>query len=149
MRALYLVGGSAGLGLGAHLMVDSATTMARWMGVDSVVIGLSVVAIGTSLPELAASLVSAAKDEADLSIGNVLGSNVLNVLFVVGSISLVQPLQVDRRSLMVDFPVMLGFCLVLLPLVWPRFRLTRPAGALLLVGFFAYLGVLFAPYLSL
>lgn len=147
MRGLYLIGGSVGLALGAHLMVDSAKTVAHQLGVDPVVVGLTVVALGTSLPELAASMVSAVKEAADMSVGNVLGSNLLNVLFVVGTISIVEPLEVDRRSLMVDFPAMLGFCALLFPLTWVQHRLSRLGGSLLVGGFVWYMAYLLFPYL--
>ena len=143
----YVFGGMAGLALGAHLMVDSAVTIAQRLGIATGIIGLTAVALGTSLPELAASMVSAAKSESDLSVGNVMGSNVLNVLFVVGLISIVQPLEVEPRSLRIDFPVMLGFCGLLLPLTWTNYRISRVGGTLLLVSFFGYMTFLMLPYL--
>ena len=141
-KSLNLVGGTVGLALGAHLMVDSAVDIANAMGVKHVVIGLTIVAIGTSLPELAASMVGAMKNEADLSVGNVLGSNLLNVLFVVGIVSAVRPLDVAPTSLSVHFPVMLGFCVLLLPIAWTQYRISRAEGGVLLVGFFGYMAYL-------
>lgn len=145
-KAAYLIGGIAMLSVGARLMVSGASSIAELMGIDPVVVGLTVVAIGTSLPELAASLVCAVKKEADMSVGNVLGSNLLNVLFVVGLVALIQPLHVDTTSLKIHFPVMLGFGVLLLPLAWTQYRITRLEGGVLLTGFVGYLVYLVAPY---
>lgn len=143
----FVVGGTAGLALGAHLMVNSAVDIANAYNVDHVVIGLTIVAIGTSLPELAASMVGAVKSEADMSVGNVLGSNLLNVLFVVGLVSMMSPLEVDPSSLSIHFPVMLGFCALFLPIAWTQYRISRAEGGVLLAGFVSYMTYLVLPYL--
>lgn len=146
-KILFVVGGILLLAVGARAMVYSAVNVADMLGIDEVIVGLTVVAIGTSLPELAASIVSAAKQEADISVGNVLGSNMLNVLFVVGLVSLIRPLRVDVVSLTVHFPVMLAFGVLLLPLAWTQFRITRMEGGVLLAGFGGYLYFLAFAYL--
>lgn len=146
-KAGLLLGGTVGLALGAHLMVDSAVHIADTMGIDHVIIGLTIVAIGTSLPELAASMVGAIKSETDMSVGNVLGSNLLNVLFVVGSVSIMSPLQVEPSSLTIHFPVMIGFSLLLLPIAWTQYRISRTEGGVLLAGFLGYMVYLVVPYL--
>jgi cation:H+ antiporter len=138
-KTLYLIGGTAGLALGAHFMVDSAVDIARSMGISQIIIGLTIVAIGTSLPELAASMVGAIKSEADLSVGNILGSNLLNVLFVVGTVSIMSPLSVEPSTLSIHFPVMLGICVMLLPIAWTRYEITRVEGGVLLATFFCYM----------
>ena len=143
----YVLGGMIGLALGAHLMVDSAVAIAHKLGIATGIIGLTAVALGTSLPELAASMVSAAKSESDMSVGNVMGSNLLNVLFVVGFLSIFNPLEVEARSLRFDFPVMLAFCALLLPLAWTNSRISRIGGSILLACFVGYLGYLIFPYL--
>ncbi len=143
----YLLGGMIGLAVGARLMVDSAVAVAHEWGIATGIVGLTAVALGTSLPELAASMVSAAKSETDMSVGNVMGSNLLNVLFVVGIISMFEPLEVEARALRIDFPVMLGFCTLLLPLTWPRSQLSRAGGIVLLVCFAGYMVYLTFPYL--
>ena len=143
----YVLGGMIGLALGAHLMVDSAVAIAHKLGIATGIIGLTAVALGTSLPELAASMVSAAKSESDMSVGNVMGSNLLNVLFVVGILSIFNPLEVEARSLRFDFPVMLAFCALLLPLAWTNSRISRIGGSILLASFAGYLGYLIFPYL--
>ncbi len=145
-KVLFVLGGIVLLALGARLMVHAAVNFADWLGVSPVVIGLTVVAIGTSLPELAASLVSALKKDPDMSMGNVLGSNLLNVLFVVGLVSLIRPLQVETEAIQVHFPVMLGFGVLLLPLAWTSFRITRLEGGVLLAAFMGYLVYLVMPY---
>lgn len=146
-KALLVLGGIVMLALGARLMVYAAVNIAEALGVAPIVIGLTVVAIGTSLPELAASVVSALNREVDISVGNVLGSNLLNVLFVIGTIALVRPLQVDAQSLSIHFPVMLAFGALLLPLAWTQYRITRFEGALLLVGFVGYIVYMALPYM--
>lgn len=145
-KAGYLTGGMIGLAVGAHLMVDSAVSIAHYLGIATGIIGLTAVALGTSLPELAASMVSAAKSDSDMSVGNVMGSNVLNVLFVVGTISIFDPLEVESRALHVDFPIMIGFCVLFLPLVWTRYTLSRVGGIILLTSFVGYLTYLILPY---
>lgn len=144
---MFLFAGALLLAGGAWLMMESAVNIATMLGVSPVIIGLTVVAVGTSLPELATSLVGALKGEAELSVGNVLGSNVLNVLFVVGPISLFRPLHVEAGVLAVHFPVMLAFGAVLLPVLWFRPRIGRMEGSFLLTGFLAYLAYLVVPYL--
>ena len=145
-KAVYVLGGMAGLALGAHLMVDSAVQIANYLGIATGIIGLTAVALGTSLPELAASMVSAAKSESDMSVGNVMGSNMLNVLFVVGIISIFKPLEVEQRSIMIDFPIMIGFCVLLLPIVWSNYRISRIGGTILLTAFLSYMTYLMLPY---
>ena len=145
-KAVLVIGGMALLTLGARLMVHSAVEIAGWLGVSSVVIGLTVVAIGTSLPELAASLVSVLKEDPDMSMGNVLGSNLLNVLFVIGLIAIIRPLSVETESLKNHFPVMLGFGVLLLPMAWTNYSISRFEGGVLLTGFAAYMLYLMFPY---
>lgn len=145
-KATHLIGGMIALAVGARLMVLAAVNIATSMGIDPVVIGLTVVAIGTSLPELAASVVGAMRNEMDISFGNVLGSNLLNVLFVVGLVAFIQPLSVEPVALQIHFPVMIGFGLLLLPLAWTGYRITRIEGGVLLTAFAGYLIYLVAPY---
>ena len=135
----YVFGGMAGLALGAHLMVDNAVSIANLMGIDHVVIGLTVVAIGTSLPELAASMVGTLKKEASMTVGNVLGSNLLNVLFVVGTLAIAEPISVDAETLRLHFPVMLGFCALIVPLTWTNYEISRAEGAFMVACFCGYM----------
>ena len=143
---LLVLLGMVGLGLGAELMVRGAVMIATLLGISEVVIGLTVVALGTSLPELAASMMSASKGEMDLSIGNVIGSNIFNVLFVLGICPMIRPLQIDPRILRIDFPVMFGFfglLIFLLCVVRPSRTLGRWRGAILLAGYALFIGSLF------
>ncbi|PSQ96083.1 MAG: sodium:proton exchanger [Bacteroidetes bacterium SW_11_64_17] len=143
-KGLYLFGGMVGLALGAHLMVDNALEIADLLNIDEVVIGLTVVAIGTSLPELAASLVGALKQESDMTVGNVMGSNLLNVLFVVGTLAIADPISVEPETIRLHFPVMLGFCVLIIPLTWRDHQISRLQGAFLVtcfVGFMTFLYV--------
>ena len=141
-RVLYLLAGMIGLSLGARIMVYAAVNIAESLSISDVVIGLTVVAIGTSLPELAASLACALNKQADMSVGNVLGSNLLNVLFVVGLVSLIRPLQVDPETISLHFPVMLAFSFLLLPIAWFGHKINRFSGALLILAFIGYIGYL-------
>jgi len=145
-KGLLVGGGVVGLALGAHLMVGAAVRIALVFEIDPVIIGLTVVAIGTSLPELAASLVGVFRQETDLAVGNVIGSNLLNVLFVVGLVAILSPLRVDPVALAVHFPVMILFCLMI-GLAWPGGQLRRWHGVLLLSGFFGYMAYLVVPLL--
>jgi len=142
-KTVYLVGGMAGLALGAHLMVDNALHIADFLDIDEVVIGLTVVAIGTSLPELAASMVGTLKEESDMTVGNVMGSNLLNVLFVVGTLAVAEPIAVDSETIRVHFPVMLGFCALILPLTWWDHEISRLEGAFLVTSFLGFMTYLY------
>jgi len=141
-----VVVGMAGLAVGAELMVRGAVMIATLLGVSELVIGLSVVAIGTSLPELAASVMSAWKGEMDISVGNVIGSNIFNVLFVLGICPMVHPIAIEPRVISIDFPIMLTFCVLLiglLTLMKPRLLLNRKSGALLLGAYVLFVASLF------
>lgn len=135
--------GIAGLGIGAELMVFSAVSIARTIGVSELIIGVSIVALGTSLPELAASMVSAWKGEMDLSIGNVIGSNIFNILFVLGVCPMIHPLTIDPDLLQVKMPIMIGFTLGLVLLVSRRMVLGRIHGIILLTAYIIFIASLF------
>jgi cation:H+ antiporter len=145
MRIVLVLGGMAALILGARLMVDSALGIAAILGIAPIIIGLTVAAIGTSLPELAASLMSIFRKEADMAVGNILGSNMLNILFVVGVVALIQPMAVETESITDHFPIMILFSVLVWPLARRRHRLSRASGVFLLVGFVAYLAWLIIP----
>ncbi len=139
LRDLLLV--AVGLGLlvvGADLFVDNAVQVARALGVSDAVIGLTIVAIGTSLPELATSIVAAFKKEGDIAIGNVVGSNIFNILSILGLTALLHPLHSDGIG-MVDLLVMIGLVVVLLPLMRTGLRINRMEGAFLLAIYAGYM----------
>jgi cation:H+ antiporter len=147
MRILLIIAGMGALAIGARLMVQSAITMAAMLNINPVIVGLSIVAIGTSLPELAASLMASVRQESDLSVGNILGSNLLNILFVVGVVALIEPMQVDSETLNFHMPVMIAFSLLLWPLTRRHQRLGRPGAFIFLCCFLGYMGWLLYPYL--
>ncbi len=135
--------GMIGLTAGAHLMVTSSVSIAKMLEIPELVIGISVVAIGTSLPELATSVVAAMRDESDISVGNVVGSNVFNVLLVLGAVSAIAGITVGAQAIEYDFWVMLAITILIWPIMWSGNRIGRIEGALMLVGYFAYMGWLF------
>jgi cation:H+ antiporter len=138
-----IVLGLIGLVGGAYLLVHSAMYFARIIGISELVIGLTVIAVGTSLPELATSMIAAIRKESDISVGNVLGSNIFNILAVLGIAAIIQPLQVNNASLRVDMPVMLLFSIFLIPIITWKFVLTRLQGVFLLIGYGIYILWLF------
>ena len=140
--ALFVLLGLVLLMIGARLLVDSATIFARAFGVSEAVIGLSIVAVGTSLPELAASVASALKGQRDMAIGNIVGSNIFNVLAIMGITALITPIPAEPRFLAVDIPVMLATTFALIALAFFRGAVSRLAGAALLAGYGAYLWML-------
>ena len=130
-----------GLGLlilGANLFVQSAVAIAKMFNVSDAVIGLTIVAIGTSLPELITSIVATYKKEADIAIGNVVGSNVFNILGILGITALIIPISTEGISY-IDLGVMLFAALILLPLSKTGFLISRLEGALLLSGYVGYM----------
>ena len=131
-----------GLGLGARLLVDGATAVARVAGLSERVIGLTLVAVGTSLPELVASVAAALKGQREIAVTNVVGSNVFNLLGILGMTGLLRPVDVEPQMVALDLWVMLGFAALPLPLVfWDR-TLGRRDGAVLLLAYAAYVFVL-------
>lgn len=140
---LYLGAGIVGLPFGADLLVDAARALATDVGVSDEVIGLTLVAIGTSLPELATTVMAALRKQADVALGNVIGSNLLNILAIMGVTSLFGPLIVDDKLLRVDIWVMLAASLLLIPFVFGRWQLRRPVGIAFILGYGVYMVSLF------
>jgi cation:H+ antiporter len=143
-RAVFwLIAGLLGMIIASRLLVWGAVEIARWLGVSDLIIGLTIVAIGTSLPELAASITSALKKEADLAIGNVLGSNLFNLLAVLPVAAIITPGDISEEIPLRDIPVMLALTLAIAGVAWSRkgtHEIARTDGLLLLTGFFAYQG---------
>ncbi len=141
------VAGSAGLVLvglgllvaGGHLLVTSAVSLATALGVSEAVVGLTVVAVGTSLPELATSVIAAAKGHGDIAVGNVVGSNIFNVLGILGTTATIQPLRAAGIT-NIDLGVMVLLAIVLMIFLWTRLRLERIEGAFLFAAFVVYIG---------
>jgi cation:H+ antiporter len=144
---VHLVVLGAGVALlvgGAQALVTGAVNVARGLGVSEGVIGLTVVAVGTSLPELASSVVAAWRGEGDLALGNVVGSNIFNVLGILGLTALALPISVDPAAFARDLWILVGATFALWPLLFAGMRLRRWEGALLVAGYLGYTASLFA-----
>ncbi|MHA6346082.1 calcium/sodium antiporter [Roseivivax sp. CAU 1761] len=137
---LFLILGLVGLPIGADLLVDSATEIAERFGVSDTVIGLTLVAVGTSLPELATTVSAALRRQADVALGNVIGSNMFNLLAIIGIAALIAPMEVDAEFLRFDLWVMLGASVLLVPFVFWRWNLGRGLGIALTVLYAVYIG---------
>jgi cation:H+ antiporter len=135
--------GLVGLAGGAHLMVVSASTIARHFEISDFIIGTTIVAFGTSLPELATSVVAALRKESDISVGNIFGSNIFNVMFIMGSVPMVFGMEVEARALVVDFPLMIGMTLLTFPMMRAGYRISRAEGAFLVMVYLGYVLSLF------
>ncbi len=135
---MAILAGLAGVVFGADLLVDGGVEMAKTFGIADEVIGLTVLAIGTSLPELAASVVAAMRGHTDVALGNVVGSNLFNILAVVGAVALVMPLEVPQQLLDFDLWLMLGVTVLMLPYLIGGWRLGRSVAVSFLVGYAAY-----------
>jgi len=129
---VFIVLGLAGLVVGARFVVDSAIFIARIAGVSELVISITAVAIGTSLPELSTTIVAAVRKEHDIIVGNIIGSNIFNI-GILGVVSIVHPVTVDSSLLRFEFPVMIFFSILLLPFMITGKRVGRVEGLLLLV----------------
>ncbi|MBO9408883.1 calcium/sodium antiporter [Shimia sp. R9_1] len=138
---VFLILGLIGLPLGADLMVDNAEVIARRYGVSDTVIGLTLIALGTSLPELATTVMAALRRQADVALGNVIGSNLFNLLAIIGVTSLIHPIRVDPDFFEFDFWVMLGSSLLLIPFVFLRQDLTRIWGVVFTALYLIYIAV--------
>lgn len=147
LSIMWLVVGVIILPISANYLVDSSVFIAKTFGVSDLVIGLTIVAIGTSLPELAASIMSILKKEDDLALGNIIGSNIFNILAVLSLAGIIAPGNINALASTRDAPYMLGVTLFLFVLCFSRkfgyFRITRAKGALLLLSFVAYQFLLF------
>ncbi|WP_371168601.1 calcium/sodium antiporter [Aliiroseovarius sp. 2305UL8-7] len=135
---MFLVLGLIGLPLGAELLVDASTNIARHFGVSETVIGLTLVALGTSLPELATTVMAALRNQAEVALGNVIGSNMFNLLAIIGVASLVGPIPVVPGILQFDLWVMLGASLLLAPFVFLKWNMGRAWGIVLTLLYVIY-----------
>jgi len=135
---LFLGVGLIGLPLGAHFLVDGASSIARTYGVADAVIGLTLVALGTSLPELATTLSAAYRRNADIALGNVIGSNIANLLGIIGAAAQFGAIPISTDFLHFDIWVMVAAALVLGPFVVLRLNMTRAWGAILTVAYVLY-----------
>ena len=139
-QAGFIVAGLGALVLGAGWLINSATAIARAFAVDDVIIGLTIVAAGTSLPEVATSVVATLRNERDIAIGNVVGSNIFNLLCILGLAAIVTPggLQVAPAMLRFDIPIMIAVAVACLPIFFTGFSIARWEGLLFLGSYVAY-----------
>jgi cation:H+ antiporter len=136
---LLILIGILGLYYGSDLLVDNAVQISKVFGISERVIGVTVIAIGTSLPELVTSIIAGIKKETDIAIGNILGSNIMNILAIIGITSIIKPIPVAGAFLSQDFIWMLGLTLVLYPILRTRLKISRWEGLLLLTIYGTYL----------
>ncbi|KZX50759.1 sodium:calcium antiporter [Stutzerimonas frequens] len=140
INAGLVLGGLVLLVVGSNFLVEGAVALARALGLSELVIGLTVIAIGTSLPELATSIMAAFRGERDIAVGNIVGSNIFNLLCVLGLASLVSPqaIGVSSNALAFDFPVMIAVAVTCLPIFFAGYCIKRWEGALFLAYYVAY-----------
>ena len=141
---IMIVLGLAGLIFGAHILVDGAIIIARTLGVSEAVIGLTIVAIGTSLPELVASIMAVRNNHGDVAMGNIIGSNLFNILAIMGITSLISPIAIPAVFFQVDFPILMASSLILIPIAMGKIKINRPTGgvfSVIYIGYLLYLGV--------
>lgn len=135
----------AALAYGAALLVDNASKLAYAMGISERLISITMVALGTSLPELATSLIAAFKKETEISIGNIIGSNIMNIISVLGITSLLTPIDAVPEVIKVDIPWMIGASLILFLFMLPlkKGKLSRMEGGIMLLGYASYIYFIF------
>lgn len=143
LALVFIVVGIAGLVQGANLLVFGATETARDWGVSEAVIGLTIVAVGTSLPELATTLVAAFRRQSAIAIGNIIGSNIFNVFAIVGLTAMVQPLAIAPSMARLDVPIMVGITLIASLLLIFGAKLGKGTGVVALACYAAYVAFLF------
>ncbi|THE66656.1 sodium:calcium antiporter [Salinadaptatus halalkaliphilus] len=137
-----VLGGLLALVLGSRWLVDGGSTLLLELGFSELFVGLTVLALGTSLPELAASVVGAVRNETGFAIGNVVGSNIYNVLAVLGIVALVTPISVSRETLLFELPVLVTFTVLVVAMMGYDQRLSRLDGAGLVIGYGAFIYLL-------
>ena len=141
-QVVFIVLGLLGLIIGARLVVDSAIFIARVAGVSELVISITAVAIGTSLPELSTTIIAAMRKEHDIIVGNIIGSNIFNI-GILGLVSIIHPVTVDSTLLKFEFPVMIFFSILVLPIMMTGKRVGRLEGLLLLALYAAFIFMVF------
>jgi cation:H+ antiporter len=135
--------GLAVLIVGGEIFVRGGVGLAQKLGVDERVIGLTIVAVGTSVPELAASVVAALRGHSDIAIGNVIGSNIFNILLILGGSVVLSPLSVNLSDVSLDLGFAMGLAVVVAVMLWKPRRITRVEGGLLIASYLVFLGLLF------
>ena len=140
---LFLILGVIGLPLGADLLVTNASALAKGYGVSDAIVGLTLVAIGTSLPELATTFIAFVRKKAEVVLGNLIGSNIFNLLAIIGITSLISPVPVDPTFIKFDFWVMLGASALMAPFILLNIQFNRLSGFLFVALYISYLTVIF------
>jgi cation:H+ antiporter len=140
-NVLFILVGLGLLAAGSHFLVDGATRLARGFGISEAIIGLTIVALGTSMPELVTCIVAACKKEPDIALGNIIGSNIFNVLGILGAAALIRPMTGDGIR-MTDLYVSVAFAVALLPILWTGRKLQRWEGGLFLAGYAVYIATI-------
>jgi cation:H+ antiporter len=135
---LWVIGGLIVLMVGARFLVDGAVSVARGFGISEAFIGLTIVAVGTSLPELATSLIAAFRRQSEIAIGNIVGSNIFNVMGILGITAVIAPIPVAGRFLAFDLPVMIAMSILLTVLLLTRPNIGRLMGVTMLAGYVVY-----------
>jgi cation:H+ antiporter len=135
----FILLGIIGLPLGADLLVNNASTLAKDYGISDAVIGLTLVAIGTSLPELATTFIAVVRKKAEVVLGNLIGSNIFNLLAIIGITSLISPVPVDPTFIKFDFWIMLGASILLAPFIFLNIQFNRLSGFLFVMLYISYL----------
>jgi cation:H+ antiporter len=138
ISVLWVVAGFVALLFGARFLVEGAVSIARDAGLSEAFIGLTIVAVGTSLPELATSVVAAFRRQSEIAIGNVIGSNIFNVFGILGVTAVIQPIPVASRFISFDLPVMIALSLVITAFLLTRPVIGRVTGIVFLIGYAAY-----------
>lgn len=144
LDCLILLAGIAGVLLGGKFLVDGAVELARVYHIDESTVGLTIVAIGTSLPELATSIIAALKRQTDLAIGNVLGSNIYNIFGIGGVTATITPVPISPHMASIDIPLLIVVSITLIGIAAWKHGVTRLTGAVFLLGYFAYIFALLA-----
>jgi cation:H+ antiporter len=148
MAVVFVVTGVGALVGGSYLLIDGAEDIARRVGVSDAVIGLTLVAVGTSLPELATAIVAGLRRHSEIALGNVLGSNLFNLLLVLGVLAMIIPFKVAREMLDFDVWVMVGAVVVLLPVMMSGWRIGRREGAVFLIAYGIYVAMKYEPAIN-
>lgn len=143
LDVVLLIGGVVLLHFGAFYMVKGAAAFAARLGVTEAVVGLSIVAIGTSLPELATTLTAAMQRRSEIVVGNILGSNIFNILAAIGITAFMQPIDIATRFSHTDMWIMLASAIVLVPFMVSNWKLSRAEGFVLVLFYFIYIGALY------
>lgn len=135
---VYIVGGAAAIAFGGDMVVDSASAIAAAFGLSQNLIGLTIVAMGTSLPELVTSIVAARKNEVDMALGNVIGSNIFNILFVLGIAAAISPVAFIMENV-IDIVILIAMSIMVLLFAWSRQKINRIEGAIMLLSYAGYM----------